>query len=240
MGAIFQNLYIRKKQLSAVNTLLTQAVRLWQGHPEWVVVIAEGYASGELVRAAKKAAGPVLVFDYFDDDFFELSLCRGGKKLAGIGNMVKPKGLKQLAETFPDVPDLTKRMAMLPRCADMREQIALMEETLGLPLYTLRGEDELSAVHRSDAVYGALCRREKELKTRPNEYELTQLQALDWPASVSLKNAGAQGGAGKSIRCAFVRIGNFPGTSVCLLRAGKARADDVPGLFPWHQVHAFV
>lgn len=158
----------------------------------WVSLLpgksARDYGQARLTALVKKVQQPAVLFGYVDDDWFYAALYVQGKRTARVDS----SGKSTRASAFAQVMEGDAGpLRFLPYCATLDEQLALLEEALGVALYdawdmmprlVARGTDTL---HRVQA-------RWNELRRRPNQFRLEEVAHEAGPAKVLASEAMAQ------------------------------------------------
>ena len=195
MGMTFATLQLWGVEREAAEPLLQPGDLLREQNAPWLgVTPAHDELHGEARRLEQLAkrltrgrdAAAALLFDYFDDELFSCSLYRNGRRTATCRSGESWAGLgKQLNALFgEDAP--AKALRYASRCADLEEQLALLEQTVGAALYDIP-EEEPRRVPRGDGTLREIKAREAALRKRPNQYVLTELPPEDWPGELTLR-----------------------------------------------------
>lgn len=142
---------------------------------------------GRLGKLLTKTPGTAaLLFFYLDDDMFSCDLYQEGKKIAACHSDSSWAKLgKRLNALFGD--DLSsKAFRYASRCSSIEEQLSLLEQTIGTPLYDSPDEAPRTVVRCAETLT-AIKKREALLRKRPNRYALTELAQQDWPGEAKLR-----------------------------------------------------
>lgn len=186
MGMTTVTLHVRGIEKEALTTVLWNQAVLRDNNPPWLDVLTPNEADAPaLEKAAKKltkanSEAAALLFYYFDDDLFDCTLYRGGKKAAGCySNQSWAKLGKALDAFFGDeLAGTAFRYAS--RCVDLEEKLRLLEETVGTALLD-DPEFEPRAVPRSGKTVGEIKARESAVRKRKNQCVLNELPVEEWP-----------------------------------------------------------
>lgn len=224
MGATCCNLFFREEHAGAYQRCLPAGDRLCRAGNGWLMALSESRNPQAMAKAIRGLPGDALLFYWFDDDFFQLALYRGGKRTALLESSGKSSGLRELAALLPEDNDAAKKLRLLTGCATLEEQLALLEETFGLPFYALHEQEDIPPVPKGRTIYDSVRQRQSELKKRPNQYALLPLAPESWPASIAAK-----------MELLALLSREMPGVSASFLLSAAAndRAMTQPGR-PWH------
>ncbi|MBR6029144.1 MAG: hypothetical protein IKP40_08630 [Clostridia bacterium] len=187
MGTTFCNLFWHSGQRELLETLIGEGDRLETGINGWSMVLSEDRNPQSLARLASRLAGDSLIFFYFDDDLFELTLIRDGKMAASLSSDGKGKKLPVLAELLPEDPSAARKFKALGDCVTMDEKLSLLEETFGLPFYALLEQEKVTAAKKSERTWETMKARKNALKKRQNRFRAEPLAEADWPASSRIR-----------------------------------------------------
>ena len=139
------------------------------------------------MSVAGKLTGDILVFFYFDDDLFELTLFQNGKKAASVNSGGIGSKLSLLAGLLPSDPKALKKLRALKDCASIEEGTSLLEETFGLPFYALYEQETVSAVPIKESTWNNVNARIEAFRKRPNRFRIQTLNRDEWPYSTKLR-----------------------------------------------------
>ena len=186
MGMTTTTLHVWGLNRETLATAMGGGMVLRDNNPPWIDVLTpDREAASTLEKLAKKltkanSEAAALLFCYFDDDLFDCTLYRGGKKAAGcLSNQSWARLGKALDAFFGD--ELAgKAFRYASRCIDLEEQVRLLEESVGTALLD-DPEFEPRAVPRTDDMLRAIKARESALRKRKNQYVLTELPVEEWP-----------------------------------------------------------
>ncbi len=183
MGATLCNIYCRDDTIDALKANLNQDDKLLMGYNGWNIALAKDRDLQRMTQLAKSIDGDVLVFYYFDDDLFTLTLFKNGKQTAEIDSHGRGSKLSLIAELLPEDTSALKKLRAVKSCISIDEQVALLEETFGLPFYVLNEQEEVPLVEQGDKVWNTLIARVEKLRKRPNQFQIVQLTQDEWPDS---------------------------------------------------------
>ncbi len=187
MGTTFCNLFCRSGQAELVKTKIDSRDGFLPAMNGWCMVLAEDRSPERMKALAKTIPGDSLVFYYFDDDYFELTLYQNGRKASSINSEGKGTKLSVMAGLLPEDPSALKKLRAVGQCAFISEKTALLEQTFGLPFYALHGQESVPAVRRSDEVWNTVRARMEALRNRPNRFRTQALRPEEWPDSVRIE-----------------------------------------------------
>ena len=187
MGATFCNLFCREEQTDLVREELMDGDRLLEGFDGWNMVLAEDRNPERMARLARAVGGETLVFYYFDDDVFELTLYRNGKKAAALNSGGKASKLSALAGLLTDDPTALRKLRAIGDCVSMDEKTDLLEETFGLPFYALHEQEKVPPVQKASRVWDTVRARKAAFRNRPNRFTVKPLTQEEWPVSTRIR-----------------------------------------------------
>ena len=187
MGATFCNFYCKDEQADALKSRLAVGDRVLNGFNGWCMVLAEDRNPERMMSVARKVPGDVLVFFYFDDDFFELTLYQNGKKAANVNNAGIGSKFSVLAGLLPSDPKALRKLRAIKDCASIEESTSLLEETFGLPFYALHEQEEICAVPIKEDTWNIVTARVEAFKKRPNRFRIQTLTSDEWPYSTKIR-----------------------------------------------------
>lgn len=221
MGFSTINVHILGAKKQDVLPLLSPDELLREHNAPWLDVLGKSAdfqrMEGLSRKLTKAIPGSVaLVFSYFDDDSFLCRLFQNGKQAAtcdSFGSWAKlaPPLCAILGDDLP-----AKAFRHAADCADLAEQVQLLEETLGTALL-----DDLDAapktVKRCDSLLCTLKQRQAALRKRKNQYSLTEVEAFpqDWQSQLCLLRACSDMWLLTSFGAADFSVPNHPELSVC-------------------------
>ena len=186
MGLSTTTLHLYGMERAALAALLPPGYLLREQNAPWLdVVPVETAMKPCLEKLAKQAtkengSAAALLFDYFDDDVFQCRLYREGKRTAKCesGGSWAKLG-KQLDALFGD-RSASGAFRHVSRCADLEEELRLLEQTVGTALLDDAEAPPRTAPRCSDALQ-TIKAREAKLRRRPNQCTLTELPPEQWP-----------------------------------------------------------
>ena len=191
MGATYCNLYFHGENVNIPEGKIPGKSRMLTGLNGWTILLCENNEWRKITRLTRFFSGDAMAFLCFDDDLFELSFYRNGKKAGCIDNGGQSSKLGVAGEMFPEDPKILKKLRTMKWCANIGESFTLLEETFGLPFEIVYETEEIPQAEKSDETWEKLKAREKEFRNRPNRFEAELLPAERWPESV--KNPINQG-----------------------------------------------
>ena len=187
MGATFCNLFCRDEHSEVLKSRLAAEDRVLDGFNGWCMALAEDRNPERMMNVARKVPGDVLVFFYFDDDYFELTLFQDGKKAASVNSAGIGSKLSVLACLLPSDPKALKKLRVLSNCVSIEERTSLLEETFGLPFYALHWQETVYAVPIKENTWNTVTARIEALKKRPNRFQIQTLTRDEWPYSTKIR-----------------------------------------------------
>ncbi len=187
MGLFMTTLHVRKEALPELEMLMQNHETLRDQNPDWLTILpgpSEDYGYKSLQKIAKKLSVPSLLFYWNDDDSFYLEVYEGGKKAACISSYERyNKKITSISGILYGDERLTPALRLAARHGVLEEQVALLEEALGLSLMQLP-DMEPETVQQGHTMYDEICARKKELKKRKNKYQPVQLTKEELPPAV--------------------------------------------------------
>ena len=154
--------------------------------PGWTIVLpgaTEDHGYDALQKLARKCPGPCLFFHYFDEDFFVLRLHVDGKRKAVLSSDVSIEKSSKVNLISPVVfgdDRAAAALKLIGKLSDLEEQLAILEETLGVSLLE-DPEFEPRHVEGGSAAFDAAMTRLAALKKRKNAYRAVQLHDEEVP-----------------------------------------------------------
>ena len=184
MGATYCNLYFHGDDVNIPEGKIPGKSRMLTGFNGWTILLCEDINWRKITRLTRFFPGDAMAFVCFDDDLFELTFYRNGKKAGCIDSDGTSSKLGVAGEMFPDDPTVLKKLRTMKWCTSVDESFRLLEETFGLPFDVVYEQEEIEKVKKSDETWKTLKAREKEFRNRPNRFEAELLPAEQWPESV--------------------------------------------------------
>ena len=189
MGMTCVSLHVRGVDPETLRAMLPPTDLLRENNFPWLAILPpDADGSDDIFRLEKLAKrltkvhenAAALLFFYFDDDLFALTLYKNGKRAADCRNDSSWAKLgKQMNQLLgDDAPGKAFRYAS--RCVDLAEKLKLLEESVGTALLDYQ-EAEARTVPRSDDTLRRIKARESALRKRKNQLALTELPPEDWP-----------------------------------------------------------
>lgn len=157
--------------------------------PGWTIVLpgaTEDHGYDALHKLARKCPGPCLFFHYFDDDFFVLRLHVDGKRTAVLSSdpsIEKSSKAELMSPAVFGDDRAAAALKLIGKLSDLEEQLAILEETLGVSLLE-DPEFEPRHVERGTVAFDAATARLAALKKRKNAYRAVQLRDEDVPGAL--------------------------------------------------------
>lgn len=148
--------------------------------PGWTIVLpgaTEDHGYDALQKLARKCQGPCLFFHYFDDDFFVLRLHVDGKRKAVLSSdpsIEKSSKAELISPAVFGDDRAAAALKLIGKLSDLEEQLAVLEESLGVSLLE-DPEFEPCHVEAGSAAFDAATARLAALKKRKNAYRAVQL-----------------------------------------------------------------
>lgn len=187
MGLFMTTLHVRKEAPPELERLMQNHETVRDQNPDWLTILpgpSEDYGYKSLQKIAKKLSVPSLLFYWNDDDSFYLEVYAGGKKAACISAYDSfNKKITSISGILYGDERLTPALRLTARHGVLEEQVALLEEALGLSLMQLP-DTEPETVQQGHTMYDEICARKKELKKRKNKYQPVQLTKEELPPAV--------------------------------------------------------
>lgn len=187
MGLFMTTLHVRKEAPPELERLMQNHETVRDQNPDWLTILpglSEDYGYKSLQKIAKKLSVPSLLFYWNDDDSFFLEVYEGGKKAACISaDESFNKKITSISGILYGDERLTPALRLAARHGVLEEQVALLEEALGLSLTQLPDE-EPKIILLGHAMYDEIYARQKELKERKNKYQPVLCTVEDLPPAV--------------------------------------------------------
>ena len=187
MGLFMTTLHVRKEAPPELERLMQNHETVRDQNPDWLTILpglSEDYGYKSLQKIAKKLSVPSLLFYWNDDDSFFLEVYEGGKKAACISaDESFNKKITSISGILYGDERLTPALRLAARHGVLEEQVALLEEALGLSLMQLP-DTEPETVQQGHTVYDEIYARQKELKERKNKYQPVLCTVEDLPPAV--------------------------------------------------------
>ncbi len=188
MGLTLTTLNLYNAEHSSIIPVLASSDQIRDQNSPWLTIVPSLDTDEDSFQRLSKIAKQLtkdsnivaLLFYYFDDDMFRCSYYQNGRISASCDNNQSWAKLgKKISECFGnDIPSKAFRYAT--HCNDLKEQIKLLEETIGTALFDLQ-EEEPRIVRQCDTTLREIKAREAILRKRPNSFMLTELSLSEWP-----------------------------------------------------------